>query len=120
MIKYEKQINNSLRQLMKQGKISDKIYQRLSQQIHKQQGFMAWKKYLGQIHFADPFFLIPGSSYKNLNRILTPILKKLPGANNETNTQDARKDLESLTLEDDEQIVSLEKGCTPTFRLERL
>ena len=29
VIKNEKQINNSLQQLMKQGKISDKIYQRL-------------------------------------------------------------------------------------------
>ena len=38
----------------------------------------------------------------------TRFFQKIPGANIETNTQDARKALESLTLEDDEQIVSLD------------
>ena len=39
---------------------------------------------------------------------LTQFFQKLLGANIETNTQDARKSLESLDLEDDEQIVSLD------------
>ena len=49
---------------------------------------------------------IRGSSYEN--RFLTPFFQKLPGANIETNMQDARKVLESLILEDDGQIVSLD------------
>ena len=52
--------------------------------------------------------MIPGSSYENLNRFLTTFFQKLPGANIETNTPDAKNALESLTLEDGEQIVCLD------------
>ena len=108
VIKNEKQINNSLQQLMKQGKIRNKIYQRL-----RSTGSQPERLYgLAKVHKKDtllwPVLSIPGSSYKNLNRFLTPFFQELPGANIETNTQDARKALESLTLEDDEQIVSLD------------
>ena len=108
VIKNEKQINNSLQNLMKQGKISDKIYQGL-----RSTGSQPARLYgLAKVHKKDtplrPVLSIPGSSYENLNRFLTPFFQKLPGANIETNTQDARKALESLTLEDDEQIVSLD------------
>ena len=107
-IKTEKQINDSLQQLMMQRKISDKIYQRLNSR-----GSQPARLYgLAKVHKKDtplrPVPSIPGSSYENSNRFLTPFFQKLPGANIETNTQDARKALESLTLEDDEQIVSLE------------
>ena len=108
LIKNEKQINNSLQPLMKQGKISDKIYQRL-----RSTGSQLARHYgLAKVHKKDtplrPVLSIPGSSYENLNRFLTPFFQKLTGANIETNTQDARKVLESLTLEDDEQIVYLD------------
>ena len=93
MIKNEKQINNSLQQLMKQGKISDKIYQRL-----RSTGSQPARLYgLAKVHKKDshlrPVLSIPGSSYEN--RFLTPFFQRLPGANIETNTQDARKALES-------------------------
>ena len=108
VIKKEKQINNSLQQLIKPEKISDKIYQRLrstSSQPARPYG-------LAKVHKKDTpprtVLSIPGSSYENLNRFLTPFFQKLPGANIETNTQDATKALESLTLEYDEQIVSLD------------
>ena len=105
VIKNEKQINNSLQQLMKQGKINDKIYQRLRSTGSQP----ATLHGLAKVHKKNtPVLSIPGSSYKNLNRFLTPFFPKIPGANIETNTQDARKALESLTLEDDEQIVSLD------------
>ena len=52
--------------------------------------------------------MVSGSRYENLNRFLTPFFQKLPGANIETNTQDARKALVSLTHEDDEQSVSFD------------
>ena len=93
---------------MKQGENSAKIYQRLrstDSQPARLDG-------LAKVHKKDtplrPVVSIPGSSYKNLNRFLTPFFQKLPCANIETNTKDARKALESLTLEDDEQIVSLD------------
>ena len=56
VIKNEKQINNSLQQLMKQGKISDKIYQRLRSTGSNQRGFMAWQRYIKKIHLSDRFF----------------------------------------------------------------
>ena len=106
VIKNEKQINNSLQQLMKQGKISDKIYQRL-----RSTGSQPVRLYgLSKVQKKDtplrPVLSKPGSSYENINRFLTSFFCKLPGANIENNTQDARKALESLTLEDDEQIVT--------------
>ena len=99
--KNEKQLNNSMQQLMKQGKISDKIYQRL-----RSTGSQPARLYgLAKVHkrstHLQPVLSILGTSYKNLNRILTPFFQKPPGANFETNTQDARKALECLTLEDD-------------------
>ena len=51
---------------------------------------------------------IPGSSYENLNSCLTPFFQKLLGASTETKAQDSRKALESLPLEDNEQMVSLD------------
>ena len=93
VIKNEKQIKISLQQLMKQGKIGDKIYQRL-----RSMGSQPARLYgLAKVHTKDiPIRLvlsIPGSSYKNLNRFLTPFFQILPVANIETNTQGARKGL---------------------------
>ena len=91
---------------MKQGETSDKIYQRL-----RSTGSQPARLYvLAKVHEKDtplrPVFSIPACSFENLNRFLTPFFQKLPGANIATNTQDARKALESL--EDKEQIVSLD------------
>ena len=99
VIKNEKQINNSLQQLMKQGKISDKIYQRLRSTGSQPAKLYGLAKVLEKDTPLRPVLSIPDSSYKNLNRFLTPFFQKLPGANIETNTQDARKALESLTLD---------------------
>ena len=46
VIKIEKQINNTLEQLMKQRKINDKIYQKLRSTVHSHQGFMPWQRYI--------------------------------------------------------------------------
>ena len=108
VIKDEKQINNNLQQLMKQGKISDKIYQRLRSTDSQPARLYVLAKVQKEDTPLRPVLSIPGSSYENLNRFLTPFFQKLPGANIETNTKDARKALVSLTLEDDEQIVSPE------------
>ena len=89
---------------MKQGKTSDKIYQRL-----RSTGSQPARLYgLAKVHKnhtpLQPVLSIPGSSYENLNRFLTQFFQKLPGAN----IEDARKALESLTLKDNEQILSLD------------
>ena len=62
VIKNEKQINNSLQQLMKQGKISDKIYQRL-----RSTGSQPASLYgLAKVHKKEtplrPVLSIPGSN----------------------------------------------------------
>ena len=97
VIKHEKEINNSLQQLMKQGESSDKNYQRL-----RSTGSQPARLYgLAKVHEKDtplrPVFSIPASSYENLNRFLAPFFQKLPGANIANNTQDARKALEFLS-----------------------
>ena len=78
---------------MTQGKISDKIHQRLISTGSQPASLYG----LAKVHKKD-------TTLENLNGFLTPFVHKLPGAN----TQKAREALESLTLEDDEQIVSLD------------
>ena len=48
------------------------------------------------------------SSYYNLNKFLTPLFDKVPGANIECSTLDAQRKLESVKMGPDESIVSLE------------
>ena len=87
-IRTEKLINSSLHQLMKQGKISEKIYHRL-----RTTGSQPARFYnLAKLHKIgtplQPVLSIPGSSYENLNKFLSPFFEKLPGANIETNSQE--------------------------------
>ena len=67
---------------------------------------------LAKVHKKDthhrPVLSTPGCSYENMNRSLSAFFQKLPGTDIETNRQDARKALESLSTEDCEQIVSLD------------
>ena len=100
--------NNSLQKLMKQGKISYKTYQRLSSNGSQPAGDYGLAKVHRKVTPLQPVLSIPASSYENLNRFPAPFFQKPPGANIETNTQDARTALESLSFEDNEQRVSLD------------
>ena len=51
---------------------------------------------------------MPGSSYENLNKFLSPFFNSLPGANIETKSKDARTALESIKLDEDELVVTLD------------
>ena len=55
-----------------------------------------------------PVLSIPGSSYEKLNKFHSPLFGKLPGANFETNSKDARAALEATKLDEDEPVVSLD------------
>ena len=107
-IRTEKQVNSSLHQLMKQGKISEKIHHRL-----RTTGSQPARLYgLAKVHKMgtplQPVLSIPGSSYENLNKFLSPIFGKLPDANIETNSKDVRTALEATKLDEDELVVSLD------------
>ena len=95
-IRTEKLINSSLHQLMKQGKIGKKIYHRL-RTTRLQPATTLYG--LAKVHkIGTPFrpvLSIPGSSYENLNKFLSPFFGKLLGANIETNSKDARAALEA-------------------------
>ena len=56
----------------------------------------------------------PLSSYYNLNKLLLPLFDKVPGANIETLTLDARRKLESIGKGPDEGIVSLDDDSLNT------
>ncbi|XP_075241616.1 uncharacterized protein LOC142336591 [Convolutriloba macropyga] len=104
----EELIKSSLHQLMKQGKISEKIYHRL-----RTIGSQPARLYgLAKVHKNGtplrPVLSIPDSSYKKLNKFLSPFFGKLPGANIETKSKDARAALEATKLDDDELVVSLD------------
>ena len=52
--------------------------------------------------------LIQGCSYENLNKFHSLFFQRLPDANIETNSEDARVALESTKLDEDELTVSLD------------
>ena len=96
---------------MKQGKISEKIYHRL-----RTTGSQPARLYgLAKVHkigtLLQPVLSIPGSSYENLNKILIPFFGKLPCANIEINSKDARAALEATKLDEDKLVVSLDVKC---------
>ena len=93
---------------MKQGKISEKIYHRL-----RTTGLQPARLYgLVKVHKIGtplrPVLSIPCSSYENLKKFLSPFFGKLPGANIETYSKDARAALEATKLVEDELVVSLD------------
>ena len=51
---------------------------------------------------------MPGSFYYKLNKVLAKIFEKIEGTNIETNSLDVREILESITLEPDEKMISLD------------
>ena len=107
-IRTEKLKDSSLHQLMKQGEISEKIYHRL-----RKTGSQPARLYgLAKSHQIGrplrPVLSIPGCSYDNLKKFISPFFEKLPGANIETNSKDARAALEATRLEEDELVVSLD------------
>ena len=51
---------------------------------------------------------MPGSSYYNLNKVLTKFFEKIDGANIETSSLDAREILENTNLELNENLISLD------------
>ena len=55
-----------------------------------------------------PVLSLHGSSYYNLNKVLAKFFEKIEGANIETNSLDAREILESISLELNENLLSLE------------
>ena len=98
-LKIEKEINGTLLEMKKQDLISDKIYQKL-----RTTGAQPARLYgLAKVHKNEtplrPVLSIPGSSYHNLNKFLTPLFEKVPGANIETSTLETRKKLEMLVLD---------------------
>ena len=92
---------------MKQGKISE-IYHRLRttrSQPATLYGFAKVRK------SGTPLRLVlslPGSSYNNLSKFLSPYIERLPGEIIETNSKDARNALEAIKLDEVELVVSLD------------
>ena len=55
-----------------------------------------------------PVLSMLGSSYYNLNKVLAKFFKKIECANNETKSLDAREILESINLEHNGNLISLD------------
>ena len=53
-----------------------------------------------------PVLSLPGSSYKNLNKMLAKLFDNIDGANLEINTKEARETIENIALDPDEIIKS--------------
>ena len=93
---------------MKQGKVSEKIYQRLRTTGSEPARFYG----LAKVHKSStplwPLLSISGSSYGILDKFLSPFFEMLPGVNIETNSKDARTALEAIKLDEDELVISLD------------
>ena len=104
----EKELNKELLDMRKIRKMPVKVYKALGSTGAQPAGLYG----LAKVHKKENplrFVLsIPGSCYHKLNKLLTPFLQKIEGANIETNTNGARKTLEQIKLEKDEQILSLD------------
>ena len=98
VIKNEKQINISPQQLMKQGKIIYKIYNRLRSTDSQPARLYRLTNVLKKDTPLRFVLSIPGSSHENLNRFLPPFFQKLLRASIENKKQDARKALETLSF----------------------
>ena len=83
---------------MNQGNIREKNYHRL-----RTTGLQTARLCgLAEVHKNDTplrsALSIPGSSYQNLNKFLPLFFQRLPGANIETNSKDARATFEAINL----------------------
>ncbi|XP_075257722.1 uncharacterized protein LOC142349793 [Convolutriloba macropyga] len=107
-IRTEKLMNSSLHQLMKQGKICEKIYHRL-----RTTGLQPATLFgLANVHKIGtpirPLLSMTGSSYENVKKFLSLFFGKLPGANIDNNSKDDRAAPEATKLDEDELGISLE------------
>ena len=69
---------------------------------------MGWQNFTKKTLQRTSFLSIPENSYHLLNTFLTLFFEKVPGANIETSSLIARQKLETLELETNDQIVSLD------------
>ena len=106
-IKTEKLINSNLHQLLKQGKINEKIYHRLRTTRSQPARLFGLAEVQRNGTPLRPVLSVPGSSYENLNKLLFRFFETLPGKNIETNSKYARTALEATELDEDELVVSL-------------
>ena len=107
-MKNEKELNKELFDMRKKGKIPVKVYEAL-----RSTGAQPARLYgLAKVHKKEtplrPVLSIPGSCYHKLNNFPTSFFQKIEGANIKTKTNHARKTLEQIKLEKDEQILSLD------------
>ena len=102
--KNEKDINSTLLDMKKQELIGKKIHQKAMSTGAKP----ARRHDLAKVRKKDPplrpFLSISDSPYHNLNNFLTPLFERVPGANIETSSLQAREKHENIELEKNEQI----------------
>ena len=99
-VKIENKVKSFSLEMRRQELISERIEHRL----RTTGGQPACLYDLEKFHKTDtplkPVLSIPGCRYFNLNKFLTSFFEKLPGANIETTTLDARKKSELIALYD--------------------
>ena len=106
-IKKEKLIKSNWHQLMKHGKISEKIYHGLRTSGSQPTRLYGLAKVNKNGNSVQPVLSIPGSNYENFNKFLSPFFERLPGADIETNLKDTRVALEATEVDEDELVVSI-------------
>ena len=108
VLKIERDINKELLAMRKKDEISESLYTKM-----RSTGGQPARLYgLAKVHKVNtplrPVLSLPGSSYYNLNKVLSKFFEKIEGANIETNSLDAREILESTNLEPNENLISLD------------
>ena len=108
LVKSEDSFNKKLMQLMKNDKISQDFYSRV-----RSTGAQPARLYgLAKVHKQNtplrPILSLPGSCYENLTEELSKLFDKVPSAGIETNTEKIKAALQSISLDDDEVLVSLD------------
>ena len=108
VLKIERDINKELLAMRKKDEISESLYTRM-----RSTGGQPARLYgLAKVHKVNTplksVLCLPSSSYYNLNKVLAKFFEKIEGANIETNSLDARESLESINLEPNKTLISLD------------
>ena len=107
-IKLEDALNKKLVALRRNNEISEDFYQSV-----KATGSQPARLYgLAKVHKNQtplrPVLSLPGSCYANLDKRLAAMFQQVEGANIETSTKQIKDSLSSITLAEDEEIISLD------------
>ena len=108
LLKEQKKFREKLLQMKKSNLISEEVYNKLKPVDSQPARFFAPAKVHKENTPIPPVAAMPGSTHHALAAEFRNYLRKLPAANINTNVEKVQETLKELSLDDDEDIISLD------------